>query len=260
VSQPAGTAPTDTALWQCAVAGDHDAFGRLFDRHSGAVYSYLFRRTADWSAAEDLTAAVFLQAWRKRGQVVFDAESALPWLLGVARQLLRNTVRVRARYQAALARAGAELAASAPPADPAEQVASQVDSEREMARLRQALARLPRQQRETVELCVFAGLDQNAAAIAMGVSVGTVKSRLHRARRSLQADLHQDAISPASTGPGRKLQADLHQDAISPASTGPGRRLQADPRPGVVPAQPAAAEPGHPAATAAQPKAGQWTT
>ena len=52
-----------------------------------------------------MTAAVFLQAWRKRGQVVFDAESALPWLLGVARQLLRNTVRARLRYQAALARA-----------------------------------------------------------------------------------------------------------------------------------------------------------
>jgi DNA-directed RNA polymerase specialized sigma24 family protein len=115
VSQPAGTEPTDTALWQSAVAGDHDAFGRLFDRHSGAVYSYLFRRTAEWAAAEDLTASVCLQAWRGRGQVVFDAESALPWLLGVARQLLRNTVRARLRYQAALARAGAELAATAPP-------------------------------------------------------------------------------------------------------------------------------------------------
>lgn len=218
MSQPAGTEPTDAALWQCAAAGDHDAFGRLFDRHSGVVYSYLFRRTADWSAAEDLTAAVFLQAWRKRGQVVFDAESVLPWLLGVARQLLRNTVRARLRYQAALARAGAELAAAAQPPDPADQVAGQVDTERQMARLRQAIARLPRQQREAVELCVFAGLDQNAAAIAMGVPVGTVKSRLHRARRRLQADLRQDAISAAST------------------------------------------EPGQPAAVAAQPKAGQWTT
>ena len=47
MSQPAGTEPTDAALWQCAIAGDHDAFGRLFDRHSGAVYSYLFRRTGD---------------------------------------------------------------------------------------------------------------------------------------------------------------------------------------------------------------------
>jgi DNA-directed RNA polymerase specialized sigma24 family protein len=52
----------DTALLQAAAAGHDEAFGLLFDRHAGAVYNYLFRHTADWSAAEDLTAAVFLQA------------------------------------------------------------------------------------------------------------------------------------------------------------------------------------------------------
>ena len=64
-----------------------------------------------------------------------------------------------------------------------------------MAQLRQAIARLPRPQREAVELCVFAGLDHGAAAIAMGVSVGTVKSRLHRARRRLQGDLRSVALT-----------------------------------------------------------------
>jgi len=197
VRQDAGCEPADTALWQQAAAGDPDAFGRLFDRHSGAVYSYLFRRTADWSAAEDLTAAVFLQAWRKRGQVVFDGDSVLPWLLGVARLQLRNSVRARIRYQAAMARAGAELLAcgAGQLADPADGIATRVDSERQMARLRQSIAGLPRPQREAVELCVFAGLDHGAAAVAMGVSVGTVKSRLHRARRRLAADLR-----PAEAG------------------------------------------------------------
>lgn len=132
-----GRAPDDAALWQQAATGQHEAFGVLFDRHSEAVYNYLFRRTADWSAAEDLTAAVFLQAWRRRGQVVFDADSALPWLLGVARLLLRNTVRARTRYQAALSRAGAEPVV--PPAgfgDPADDPADLItdrDSEHQMA-------------------------------------------------------------------------------------------------------------------------------
>jgi DNA-directed RNA polymerase specialized sigma24 family protein len=63
----------DGVLWQAAAAGENAAFGQLFDRHSSAVYNYIYRRTADWSAAEDLTAAVFLQAWRRRGEVVFAA-------------------------------------------------------------------------------------------------------------------------------------------------------------------------------------------
>ncbi len=165
------------------------------------MYSYLFRRTADWSAAEDLTAAVFLQAWRKRSHVVFDGDSALPWLLGVARLLLRNSVRARLRYQAALTRAGTEPVPTAEGlGDPADVIAVRIDSERQMALLRQAIERLPRPQRETVELCVFAGLEQRAAAIALGVSVGTVKSRLHRARLRLESDLRPERDS-GSTGP-----------------------------------------------------------
>jgi DNA-directed RNA polymerase specialized sigma24 family protein len=95
----------DAALWSRAAHGDHDAFGQLFDRHAGAVYSYLFRLTANWSEAEDLTSAVFLQAWRRRAEVVIDRDSSLPWLLGVARRLAQNSSRARRRYQAALARA-----------------------------------------------------------------------------------------------------------------------------------------------------------
>jgi RNA polymerase sigma-70 factor, ECF subfamily len=181
----------DAALWHRAAAGDHDAFGQLFDRHADAVYGYLFRRTADWSQAEDLTAAVFFQAWRRRGQIVLAYDSALPWLLGVALQLLRNARRADRRYRRALERLGVETIRSAPPDDVAESAAGRVDSERAMTALRAAIAALPRHQREAIELCVWSGLDQRAAAVALGVSVGTVKSRLHRARQRLAADLSQ---------------------------------------------------------------------
>jgi RNA polymerase sigma factor (sigma-70 family) len=200
VSPTDGADRSDAALWRQAASGCRESFGLLFDRHSGAVCNYLFRRTADWSVAEDLTAAVFLQAWRKRGQVTFDGNSVLPWLLGVARLLLRNTVRARARYQAALSRAGAEPASiAAELGDPADLVSSRLDSERQMTELRRAISGLPMQQRDVIELHVFAGLDQQAVAIAMGVSVGTVKSRLHRARQHLAAELREPAAEELRT-------------------------------------------------------------
>ena len=185
----ANTGYGDAALWQAAAAGEHAAFGQLFDRHATAVYNYLYRRTADWSAAEDLTAAVFLQAWRRRGEVVFDRDSALPWLLGVARLQLRNATRSRARYLAALSQVGREAVTAADLADPADLVARRLDDAQQVRRLRAAIIRLPRTQREVIELCVYAGLDQQAAALSLGVPVGTVKSRLHRARQRLANEL-----------------------------------------------------------------------
>jgi RNA polymerase sigma factor (sigma-70 family) len=201
--------PADAVLWQAAAAGEHDAFGQLFDRHANAVYNYLLRRTADWSVAEDLTAAVFLHAWRRRGDVIFDGDSALPWLLGVARQLVRNAARSRHRYLAAIGRAGREAMAGADRADradradPADLVTGRLDTEQQLLRLRTAIGRLPRQQQEVIELCVYAGLDQQAAAIALGVSVGTIKSRLHRARQRLAAEL-QPAPQAGPMAPGRE--------------------------------------------------------
>jgi RNA polymerase sigma factor (sigma-70 family) len=207
VMGPVRTEYGDAALWQAAAAGQHDAFGELFDRHATPVYNYLLRHTGNWSEAEDLTAAVFLHAWRRRGQVVFDRDSALPWLLGVARLVLRNARRAATRYQVALYRAGTQAvsaASTADPAgsgDPADLVAGRLDDERRLARLRAAVGRLPRPQREVIELCVYSGLDQQAAGVALGVPVGTVKSRLHRARQALARELAPEPDDrPADAG------------------------------------------------------------
>ncbi|HEY2076790.1 MAG TPA: sigma-70 family RNA polymerase sigma factor [Streptosporangiaceae bacterium] len=198
----ANTRYGDAALWQAAAAGEHAAFGQLFDRHATAVYNYLYRRSADWSAAEDLTAAVFLQAWRRRREVVFDRDSALPWLLGVARLQLRNATRSRARYLAALSRVGRQALTEVTHADPADLVARRLDDAQQVRELRAAIARLPRQQREVIELCVYAGLDQQAAALSLGVSVSTVKSRLHRARQRLANELR--SAQPGSAASRRE--------------------------------------------------------
>ena len=189
---------TDRELWSRAVDGDREAFGTLFDRHATAVYNHLFRRTADWGEAEDLTSTVFLHAWRRRAEVVLDRDSALPWLLGIANGTLSNTRRRLRRTQALFQR----LVIQDEPrddADHADDVAARVDDQRRMSDVHRALARLPRHEREVVELCVWAGLDQQAAATALGVAVGTVKSRLSRARRRLSSDLGQLTKSEEGT-------------------------------------------------------------
>ncbi|MFF9312350.1 RNA polymerase sigma factor [Streptomyces sp. NPDC014748] len=195
---------TDRALWARAVDGDREAFGQLFDRHGKAVYNYAFRRTADWSEAEDLTSTVFLHAWRRRSETVLDRDSALPWLLGIADGLLSNTRRRLRRAEALLRRL---VSHDEPVGDHADRVAGLVDDERRMSEIHRALARLPRHEREVIELCVWSGLDQQAAAAVLKVAVGTVKSRLYRARRRLGADLVEGAAVPAPFSSGQPANA-----------------------------------------------------
>ncbi len=85
-----------------------------------------------------------------------------------------------------------------PIADPADDhaldVAQRLDDERRMSQVRQAVAELPRHERETLELVVWAGLTQAEAAEALGVPIGTVKARLHRTRRRFPGLMSRDTL------------------------------------------------------------------
>ena len=160
---------------------DPAAFGALFERHGRAVYNYCFRRTADWAAAEDLTSVVFLEAWRKRKDVRLHDESLLPWLYGVATNVLRNRSRALRRYHAALERLprGHE-------ADFADDAAERIDDERKMRDVLDAVRVLPKRDRDILALCVWQGLSYEEAAVALELPVGTVRSLLSRARGRLR--------------------------------------------------------------------------
>ena len=99
---PSGGGPTDAELLRRAVAGDHAAFGDLFDRHAHSIYNFCLRRSGDRTAAEDLVSATFLHAWRRRADVVLDDDSLLPWLYGVAANLTRRHLRGARRYDQAV--------------------------------------------------------------------------------------------------------------------------------------------------------------
>jgi RNA polymerase sigma factor (sigma-70 family) len=187
---------TDAELWRRAVEGEPDAFGALFERHARTVYNYLFRRTADWSLAEDLTSIVFLEAWRRREDVRVDGAVALPWLLGVATNVLRNRRRSQWRYRAAMQRLPRERHD-----DFAEDADERLDDERRMRTALRALAKLPQRERDVFALCGWGELSYEEAAVALGIPVGTVRSRLSRARariRELGADHgHERDCEPA---------------------------------------------------------------
>lgn len=173
-------AATDRDLWAAAVAGDADSFGALFERHSRAVYNFAFRWTANWATAEDLASEVFLTAWRRRAEVVFTTESGSvrPWLLGVATNQLRNERRGKRRADAATARLDPRAAQS----DFSDEVLGRIADEAQMAEVRAVVAQLAEHERDVLALCVWAGLDYEEAAIALDLPVGTIRSRLSRAR------------------------------------------------------------------------------
>jgi RNA polymerase sigma factor (sigma-70 family) len=169
---------TDRQLLEDA---DPASFGTLFERHGRAVYNYCFRRTADWAAAEDLASVVFLEAWRRRKDVRLEGDSLLPWLYGVATNVVRNRNRALRRYRRALERFSHEVEA-----DFADDVAERVDDERQMRGVLEAIRVLPKREQDVLALCVWSELSYEEAAVALNVPVGTVRSRLFRARARLQ--------------------------------------------------------------------------
>ncbi|WUB66883.1 sigma-70 family RNA polymerase sigma factor [Streptomyces sp. NBC_00582] len=186
-------------------AGESSAFAELFDAYARAVYNHAFRLTADWSVAEDVMAATFLEAWRLREKVDPEGGSLRPWLLGIATNTARNQYRSNRRYRAA---ANAAAAAELSVPDHADEVADRVDDRRRLATALTALARLRRPEREVVTLCLGEGLDYEAAGRALGIPVGTVASRLSRARRKLRSLAEPELLRPASGTPYEKVRGD----------------------------------------------------
>jgi len=176
---------SDAALWLSASSGTESAFVVIFDRYRSRVFGAAYRRTNRVSDAEEVVAMVFLEAWRLRKRVRIVDGSLLPWLLAVTANVTSNLSRSQRRYARMIAR----LPAPDEQDDHAPTVDERLDGRPCRRALDDAINSLSAGDRAVVELCLVEELPLADAAAALEVPVGTVKSRLHRARKQLQAKL-----------------------------------------------------------------------
>ncbi|MFE5241871.1 MULTISPECIES: RNA polymerase sigma factor [unclassified Streptomyces] len=167
-----------------------DVFSVLFDRYADDIHRYVARRLGT-EAADDLMAETFVIAFQQRRRYDVSRPQVRPWLYGIATHLVGGHRRAEARRLRALARAAstADTGGSGDGEPMADRVAARVSAEGLRAELAGALAALPARYRDVLLVVAWGDLDYAEAAEALGVPVGTVRSRLHRARKKLRAAL-----------------------------------------------------------------------
>ena len=164
-------------------------FRRLFELAERDILGYALRRVGRAEDAADVVAETFLVAWRRLDEVP-DGDSARLWLYGVARRQLANQRRGELRRSALADRLRDELATSAAPTADAQGG--------RVAAISAVLARLSDDDRELLTLSSWEGLSPAELAVVLGVPVVTLRSRLHRARRRLRAELDRNEAAGAS--------------------------------------------------------------
>lgn len=187
---------TDTTDWSdpALVAGihaaDRTAFSEAFARYQSSVYRFARHMTGDAAVADDVTQEVFLALMR--GPERFDpARGTLRgYLLGIARHAVANRLRERRWWSDPLD--PLDPAADPPAADdPLDELCRAQD----VARVQAAVAALPPVYRDVLVSCDLLALSYDEAAASLGCPVGTIRSRLHRARRLVAATLRQAAAA-----------------------------------------------------------------
>ncbi|MFE0150013.1 RNA polymerase sigma factor [Nonomuraea sp. NPDC059007] len=179
------TADADAAVIAESLA-EPDRFARIFDLHADEIHRYAARRLgADQvSLADDVTAETFLVAFRKRRRYDLTRPDARPWLYGIAANLISKHRRTETRKLRALART------AEPDGEAFEQRSvDRMDAERLGPSLAAALAKLGAAERELLFLVTWAELSYEQASEALGIPVGTVRSRLSRTRAKIRSAL-----------------------------------------------------------------------
>ncbi|MFH8468583.1 RNA polymerase sigma factor [Streptomyces sp. NPDC017991] len=174
---------------------------RLFRPTYRRVMAYCLRRTGD-AAAHDAVAEVYAVAWRRRRQLPDDDEEAVLWLLGIARRVLANQERGRRRWARLLSRVTELRVAELRMTERSDAGPPHGGDTGEVGdALSAALARLPAGDRELLRLAYWDDLSRSGLASVLGISVGAVDTRMHRARQRLKqhlaaADPDQDPTEP----------------------------------------------------------------
>ena len=161
-----------------------EAFAMLYDRHAAPIHRFAARRLGD-QMADDVVAETFLAAFRQRKRYDLRRADARPWLYGIAANVMGKHRRAEVRMFRAFARTGADPVADGH----ADRVDSRVAAAAVQRDLAAALAGLPAADRDVLLLIAWADLSYEETAAALRIPVGTVRSRLNRARRKVREAL-----------------------------------------------------------------------
>jgi RNA polymerase sigma-70 factor (ECF subfamily) len=173
----------DAALLQLSAHGDEEAFVILYRRHQGPVFRFALHMSGQRETAEEVTQDVFLALLTGLPRYARERGPLQPYLIGMARNHVRRYI------------------TQAPPRDEIshhdqEQLLDEITTGQELAALRAAVLKLPPNYREVVVLCDLEGLEYAQAAEQLRCAIGTVRSRLHRARAILEARLRSRERCP----------------------------------------------------------------
>lgn len=161
-----------------------EAFAELYDRHAPALFRFAARRLGD-QAAEDVTAETFLAAFRRRDRYDRLRHDARPWLYGIAVKVIGKHRRSELRLLRALARMGADAAGDGE----ADRADDRIAAAAMRSDLAAALAELRSENRDVLLLVAWADLSYQEVSQALEIPIGTVRSRLNRARRQIREAL-----------------------------------------------------------------------
>jgi len=205
MSEPFEPTSDDVLLARIA-RGAADALAALFRRRQGDVYRFALHMSGAVAVAEDVTQDVFLIVMRDAGRYEPGRSTVAAWLCGIARNCVRQRLERDGKWESLDEETGGEEAQGRVHPDPLGELAL---SER-VAMLRRAVLALPVRYREVVVLCDLEELTYAEAADALGCAIGTVRSRLHRARTMLAARLAAlSAAQPRATEPSRSGEPTL---------------------------------------------------
>lgn len=167
---------------------DPEAFAEIFRRHAPDIKRYVTRRLGS-QPAEDVVAETFLAAFRQRERYDLTRTSARPWLYGIATNLMGRHARQEVRQLRAFERSGVDPVT----ASFTDQVDRQVTAEAFGPQLARALAAMPQGRRGALLLVAWGDLSYAEVAQALDVRIGTVRSRINRARAQLRRELGEGA-------------------------------------------------------------------
>jgi RNA polymerase sigma-70 factor (ECF subfamily) len=186
----ASESPTrsDEDLLARSAAGDADAFTQLYRRRQGCLYRFALQMSGRPAAAEEVTQDVFMLLIREPGQYDSSRGTLAAFLYGVARNFMLRHLERERRHVSISDEKTAQFAVSS-------DLAGDLDRTQQVDQLRQAILALPARYREIVVLCDLHELSYNDAAQVTGCAVGTVRSRLHRARVLLAGKLRTTSDS-----------------------------------------------------------------